>query len=65
MERLKSEPVRLADGVARQMLVPGVKPVSLTAREIALERERRNARRGHAPAGGMFDECETKQGRLL
>jgi hypothetical protein len=62
-----SETVTLADGAADQSLIPGVAPVPLTARQIAQERQRREARRGAAglPCGGLWDETAINQGSLF
>jgi hypothetical protein len=71
-----SESVTLADGVADQSLIPGVADqslipgvaaVPLTARQLAQERARREARRGAAglPCGGLWDETAMNQGSLF
>lgn len=61
-----SEPVRLADGVADQRLIPGVEPVSQAQRSIAAELRRRQAQRGAEPMrGGLFDEQARSQGDLF
>jgi hypothetical protein len=62
-----SETVTLADGAADQSLIPGVAAVPLTARELAQERARREARRGAAglPCGGLWDETAINQGSLF
>jgi hypothetical protein len=62
-----SETVTLADGAADQSLIQGVAPVPLTARQLAQERQRREARRGAAglPCGGLWDETAINQGSLF
>ena len=62
-----SESVTLADGRADQSLIPGVAAVPLTARQLAQERARREARRGTAglPCGGLWDETAMNQGSLF
>ena len=61
------EPVRLADGLVDQVLLPGVEPVRLAARDLDAERQRREGRRGHAgpPAGGLFDHVARAQVELF
>jgi hypothetical protein len=63
----QSEPVTLADGTADQSLIPGVAAIPLTARQLAQERARREARRGAAglPCGGLWDETAQAQGSLF
>lgn len=58
-----AEVVTLHDGPELQHLVPGVDPVSHAARQIALERQRRAARRGDSPlpCGGLFDAVSQAQ----
>jgi hypothetical protein len=62
-----SESVTLADGAADQSLIPGVAAIPLTARQLAQERARREARRGAAglPCGGLWDETAMNQGSLF
>lgn len=57
------EPVRLADGPALQLMVPGVEPRPAFSQVHA----RRQARRGHAPLppGGLFDETARAQRELF
>ena len=64
---IPSETVTLADGRADQGLIPGVAAVPLTARQLAQERARREARRGAAglPCGGLWDETAQRQGSLF
>jgi hypothetical protein len=64
---IASESVTLADGAADQSLIPGVAAVPLSARELAQERARREARRGAAglPCGGLWDETAMNQGSLF
>jgi hypothetical protein len=64
---IASESVTLADGAADQSLIPGVAAVPLTARQLAQERQRREARRGAAglPCGGLWDETAMNQGSLF
>lgn len=63
----KTEKARLANGVADQGLIPGVEPVSETARSIAERLRAKQARRGHAalPEGGLFDETAKAQQDLF
>jgi len=67
LKRPASESVTLADGAADQSLIPGVAAVPLTARQLAQERARREARRGAAglPCGGLWDETAINQGSLF
>jgi hypothetical protein len=62
-----SESVTLADGAADQSLIPSVAAVPLTARQLAQERARREARRGTAglSCGGLWDETAMNQGSLF
>lgn len=64
---MASERILLADGPAEQMLAPGVMPIPLTQRQLADERQRRDARRhnGALPCGGLFDETAKAQGSLF
>lgn len=64
---MASEVVYLADGQARQGLIPGVTPSPAFAREMAAERRRREQRHGHAPlpTGGLFDETAIAQQDLF
>jgi hypothetical protein len=64
---MASESVTLSDGAADQSLIPGVAPVPLTARQLAQERARREARHGHAPlpCGGLWDETAQRQSELF
>ena len=61
------EPVTLADGVADQVMIPGVAPVAFSARQIAQEAKRRAGRRGTAPlpSGGLFDDTARLQQDLF
>lgn len=58
------ERVNLADGAAVQGVIPGVGPVSPSARDLAAEAQRSATALGAAPppAGGLFDEAARAQG---
>jgi len=62
-----SEVVQLHDGPEVQHLVPGVAPVPLALRQCEALARARSDRRGRAalPEGGLFDETDRAQGRLL
>ena len=64
---MATERLRLADGEHDQTLVPGVAPVTTTARDLAALEVRRAARRVHGapPKGGLFDETGRDQLWLL
>ena len=55
----------LAGQEVDQELINGVPPVSWTQRALAEHRRRKDARRGNAAPGGLFDEVERKQGELF
>lgn len=63
---VKSEPVKLANGVVDQLLVDGIAPLAHRA-EILREIRRRENARGAAPlpAGGLFDETARNQQELF
>lgn len=63
IEASASELMRTEAGeVVDQVLVPGVQPVSLAARNCQVLAARRAARRnGAAPAGGLFDDLARDQ----
>lgn len=64
---MSSERVILADGEAEQALIPGVAPVSQTARDLGRARMLRDMRRAHLPLwrGSLFDDCARAQRELL
>lgn len=60
-----SEVVRLANGAADQLLIEGVPPIGDTVRQLAAFAAKREARRGSAPAGGLFDDGARAQRDLF
>lgn len=64
---MHSERVILADGPADQILVPGVDPVSVSARQISDLITSRGRRRGQAPlpSGSLWDDVGRSQQDLF
>lgn len=64
---VQAEPVKLADGPAQQILVPGIAPVSPLQAQFRAYEAKRAKKRGAAPlpAGGLFDTTSINQLSLI
>ncbi len=64
---MATERVKLADGVFAQQLIPGVEPLSKTAKAIARKRKARTLRRLHLPLpeDSLFNGTERDSQELI